>query len=888
MGKAMDTSSTLVSCLMITPAGERRQKLLRSSIESYLSQTYEHKELVIVVDNLNKEAYRQLLSYLSTLGRSDIRCVFPDRKLSLGALRNVSMDHAAGDLLCQWDDDDLSHPERVKSQLQFLIENRLGAVMLSDNLHIFPQQGICYWERWQKRIGGAPATIMMKKGHGIRYPESGPESQRGEDTNFIARLKSSLKLGLFEAPPFHYLYFFHDNNTWGFIHHRMLARSMAVSKEKLISSREYLINGIKQVAGLQVPSIQFMEREGPVFLWTRSADTISPAKAAPAYRSRKLMILPGDPGMSMVHSPTKSLLTVMETPIAQSLSKMTEFRKLSEYALDLCAGQKSAPSNLSTFRRLLDDTAREGFLISEQELKAIILSHVQEKNARQGPLSSLGALTYNRPEGLKRCLTSFLENSREYGRSPHIVVMDDSDAPSLQLANETCLQSLNRSCPEFNFLYAGVAEKRSYAATLARHSGVDPELLEFALFDPEHLGQKVGANRNALLLQTAGERFLSVDDDVVCRPCAAPGMDDTIEITSQDPTLVHLFTDRETLLAERPSRNCDVLGLHEGILGKQLGSLFQSEPERPITFESLGTRLFAHLEKTAARIRISWTGFYGDSGATYPTYYLWKDKHVGEQLAAGEERYRRLSLSREIFRAPGHLSIGDEGYCGSAALAYDNQSILPPFMPVLRGEDIVFGKILVACFGPSLIGYLPWAILHAPLESRSNSAEDIAQAGHSTSYHQILHSLVDIFPGAEFERDETELLRRLGSHLCDLGKLPVQEFEEILRTRQWIRLTRRIEYLEKQLRYCPLTPAGWRDDIRTHLQVIHNKLTPEGLRQSLLIRECTLHTFEERLALAQRLTRSFGNLLTAWPSLTQAARELKLRGVELARPLKAS
>lgn len=258
-------SAPLVSCLMATLAGPKRLKLLKQSITSYLAQTYQNRELVIVVDNLKAEDRREILSYVTSLERPDIRCNFPDRKLNLGALRNLSMEQAKGEVLCLWDDDDLSHPERLQSQLRFLIENGFDAVLLTDYLHVFADQNLYYWEHWQKGIGGPPATLMMVKGHAVRYLESGPRSRRGEDRHFIARLKRSLKVGLFEAPAFYYLYFFHGDNTWDFDHHRRVALQMAVSKEKLIAKKKYLMTGIKEVAGFQLPHLKFMDAEGPWF-----------------------------------------------------------------------------------------------------------------------------------------------------------------------------------------------------------------------------------------------------------------------------------------------------------------------------------------------------------------------------------------------------------------------------------------------------------------------------------------------------------------------------------------------------------------------------------------------------------------------------------------------
>lgn len=878
----MQHSSPLISCLMVTSASKKRMGHLKLSITSYLSQTYKNRELVIVLDNPEEKDRKQLLSYISSLERTDIRCISPDGKRSLGALRNLSMDNAAGQILCQWDDDDLSHPERVKTQVQFLLANQFDAVLPTNILHIFEPAGFCYWETWDNWIGGFPGALMATKGHGLRYPESGQLSQRGEDAALIMQMKKTLKVGYLAAPAFHYLYFFHGGNTWNFSHHRSIAMTLTASREDLLSHQQDIASGLKDIVGFDLPHLKFMTMRGPALLWTRSTNSLQSLKEVREYRSRHVMLLPGTTqGMSLVHSHTKSLLGEMASPLAQSLTRMTDFRGLEEHAWVLSHSLKSPYTDPAVVHRFLDDAAHKEFLISSDDLKKTILNHSHGQKVHPTPISTLGILTFNRPVGLERCSTGFLKNFREHGRSPRIVVMDDSDQPALQTENTARLKKLKESYPEFEFRYAGLAEKRTFAVALAKESGVDPQVIKFALFNPERLGQKAGANRNALFLQTIGECFVSMDDDVICRICPSLDTDESVAVTStSDPTLVRLFSDRDALLSKTNPVNCDFLALHEQILGKELGHVLPSRPELPVLFKNLSSRFLNQLEKKAAKLRVSWTGIYGDSGARYPSYYLWKDQEVLRQLDTDAASYHRLAVSREIFRAPKRLTFANGKYCQSTALAYDHRQILPPFMPVLRGEDIIFGNTLHACFTSSLIGYLPWAILHAPLEKRSNTTEEIGQSGRATSFSQILAALMDIFSIPGFERDEAGMLKNLGGYLCDLSKLPLKEFEEILRTCLWRKLTRRIEFLHAQVQDSPDTLGTWTGDIRAHIQVLQSKLTPAGLSQSLLVEECAQHTPEERLFTVQRLTLRFGNLLRAWPSLVEAAFVLKQRETE--------
>lgn len=79
---------------------------------------------------------------------------------------------------------------------------------------------------------------------------------------------------------------------------------------------------------------------------------------------------------------------------------------------------------------------------------------------------------------------------------------------------------------------------------------------------------------------------------------------------------------------------------------------------------------------------------------------------------ANESAYRRMLASRQIHRSCDRLTITPAGYCQSTALAFDNRRPLPPFLPVFRGEDLIFGHML-KLFQPNLaIAYQSTCVLH--------------------------------------------------------------------------------------------------------------------------------------------------------------------------------
>jgi hypothetical protein len=99
--------------------------------------------------------------------------------LALGALRNISLDAAAGGIVCQWDDDDC-HSERLAKQAEQLVRDRAHACLLTDHLQFLDEPRVLSLIDWT--LGGRvaneyrfmPGTLMVRNDDRFRFPESGP------------------------------------------------------------------------------------------------------------------------------------------------------------------------------------------------------------------------------------------------------------------------------------------------------------------------------------------------------------------------------------------------------------------------------------------------------------------------------------------------------------------------------------------------------------------------------------------------------------------------------------------------------------------------------------------------------------------------------------------
>lgn len=252
-----------ISCLMITTD---RLVLAKRSIQCFIDQTYPRLELIVV--SAGDRAYsRALEHHLEHQGVGNARLIAADPGSTLGALRNLSLDAATGDIVCQWDDDDCYHPERVSRQVEQMTREGARACFLTDNLYLLEPDKKLFWIDWtwnlsyKLRFRLLQGTLMMVNDDRFRYPETGACAHIGEDEDLAARLFQEVPVAMMNSMGWLYIYVFHGRNTCSKEqHYRIIADHSipnewveARSKEIRQAMRHYPIEGPVIVCGARGP-----------------------------------------------------------------------------------------------------------------------------------------------------------------------------------------------------------------------------------------------------------------------------------------------------------------------------------------------------------------------------------------------------------------------------------------------------------------------------------------------------------------------------------------------------------------------------------------------------------------------------------------------------------
>ena len=243
-----DPADVLVSCLMVALPSAGRLAFLERSIAAYAAQTHASRELVIVLDQGSAEDKAAIAKHVATLRRDDVRIVESPRAMSLGALRNLSRDSARGEVQCQWDDDDLHHPQRIELELAALAASGAQAVCLQECMLLLAASSELYWTNWRATEPTVmPGTLMCRATAPIRYPETGPRSQLIEDTDVVLQLLRAGGLHPIVDAPHLYVYVGHASNTWGTAFHPMLASRLGLSRGLLLRREARLRENLRAI-----------------------------------------------------------------------------------------------------------------------------------------------------------------------------------------------------------------------------------------------------------------------------------------------------------------------------------------------------------------------------------------------------------------------------------------------------------------------------------------------------------------------------------------------------------------------------------------------------------------------------------------------------------------
>jgi len=550
--------------------------------------------------------------------------------------------------------------------------------------------------------------------------------------------------------------------------------------------------------------------------------------------------------------------------VGDALARCDHFATIDEHTERAVRQLRLPADRREPLREALEHLARQGWLVSKSEL----LRCARETTvSRRAPLESIGIPSKRRPDSLARCVRSVAEHARRHDRNARLVVADST--PIAEASKPRAVMLSLASELGIDIRWIGLEERARWGGQLAARAGAPREIVEFALLGSASSDNDIGANRNTLLLAHAGQAFVSCDDDILfelrTRPDASSGV-----VLSDGPASFTLHADfesaREALIG---SPSC-LFDLHERVLGHSVGTCVAGLDDAAVTVHSIGSTSLSSVLDGRARVVVSFAGLFGDAGASYPVHYLWAHDDIRSQLLGGAEQYRSLVEGRQLVRVPRELTLSSGRSSMTTSFALDATRIVPPFFPVLRGEDLIFGAIVGACWQDALFAHLPCALAHRPMEPRRASLDRLWDPEPAMSFYGVLLGVLRLtLPAPNLAATGEDRMRRLGRALRELSALREADLLAMIREILIENIARQVGRLEELLRTSQGSPDYWANNLGRYiahqLQVVQNPDLP-------IPRE--LARTREPAQELKVLIDAYGRLIEAWPEIFAAARQL--------------
>ena len=563
----------------------------------------------------------------------------------------------------------------------------------------------------------------------------------------------------------------------------------------------------------------------------------------------------------LLRNPVSARTTIIEKDVAAALSACSTFASIEEHSLRIANARNV---DRSTAAQWLQSAMDSGLFVSVPESKRCFFGCAASLTPRK--IDCIAIATRNRPETLRRLLNELDENVAEFGRNPHIVVLDDSDRESFQRANAEAISTL--ACrSSARLVHIDAKKRKQMVERLTQAASVLAKTAEFGLSRNPAFPVSMGAAQNALLLATAGRCILFLDDDIRCRMTPIP--DSSEQIVLGETSVESWYFESRSEVEQCPFVPDDLLGLHERLLNVDSADWANS---LVTTIGADSNTLFRRLESGEARVVASQMGILGDGGVDSPLPSYISGPETWARFAGSESLYRTAIRNRLILRGAKGFAVTHTVHSQTHCLAVDNQKCVPPFLPVMRGQDGLFGLLLAKCIPNSLFGLIPRAILHSPQEPRQFAPDAGVASCSRFSLSEAIMALISTYgaiPGAATAQRVISLGRMLHEMRC----ADDHEIQERLHSAIEPLFIRVLQMVQVRLDRAD-DRAFWRSDV---LKIRDAALARLNSREDLI--PADLESVRGRnggRSGLREMVMEFADLLESWPALVESSMQFAL------------
>ncbi|TVR05716.1 MAG: hypothetical protein EA403_01765 [Spirochaetaceae bacterium] len=549
---------------------------------------------------------------------------------------------------------------------------------------------------------------------------------------------------------------------------------------------------------------------------------------------------------AVVHDRLSGRRVALDRPTVEALINSASLATLADHTRELeRRGYQTFEGN--SVEKTLRHLVELNLLIAESEVRRRIATTPLHDQPLAKPLVTV--VTHGRTQNASRLASIFhkLPEPR-----PQRVMMFDDSVP-IAAADVSALCSVIR---------------------VSTHSRVR-SFLSFALGPDSTLGPATGANRNRCLLSTAGNRILSLDDDV-----HLSDINDALAAAAESISLSAVATHSIEVMGH-PSAENGLMGASGAGVLQSIDSVVGHSPQQVlaqsehIDLSLLTSDMLGRLLDMDARISLLQFSLVGDHGSEHSRFLL-GDPGVAESVRSNPAAYSAAKGTRLYSRHLARNVITTSDTWMAYAGGIDNSRLCPPFFPFGRRQDLLFSTMQAGHDRPHLRFHSRLQVVHSPDPPRVAVPESLCRVEYGVCdlVRLIARSRVPIAENLA----ESEHLRLMGNHLLATGELSVRAFRVAIRELLLSDVERQLADAHANLARGANFCDEWHRDVEALIANLEAEFASETITPPIEYRRAGFTTEAAFLSEFQRHLQLYGELVYHWPEIWEAARELREAG----------
>jgi len=429
-------------------------------------------------------------------------------------------------------------------------------------------------------------------------------------------------------------------------------------------------------------------------------------------------MLAGPAGSVILHKLRGDRRMIVQPDVAEAMRLCGPFRTLDAHARSIMEAMPALKDHAEHTLQTLSGLAEAG-LLESSETAWKRLTQPTDTAVTETPCR-IFILTCDRPSALNRLLSGLREYPLPDAVEGIWIIDDSRQAESIQ-ENGSIIQAQAEGA-KVPVVHADLNLREDLIqhlkTALPEHRDSIEWLLERSVWGS---APTYGIARNMALLLSIGKRALVLDDDIIPQAIAPPLSRTGLRFGTANDREAVFFASREALTQHAMPLTESPLAMMLGSLGRSLGTLL---PLHLCGHEDLlgfdGELLDRH--HSGSRTLITQCGSWGDSGTGNGNWIFNLPSSSVKKLVAQPDGLSLLLSARSNwlgYRGPVLSQYGTI----SQVTGLDHASLLPPYIPAERGEDIMFGIMVQRLHPDSAVWNEGWAVRHEPLEERARRSD---------------------------------------------------------------------------------------------------------------------------------------------------------------------